>query len=512
MITVLYVDDEPAMLDTCKRILERTGLFSVTPALSGKEALEKIRSGPFDAVVADYQMTDINGIDLLKKIRSDYPSLPFIIFTGKGREDVVIEAFENGVDFYVQKGGDAKSQFADLAHKIGLAVENRRIKKDLARSERRFTNFLHNFEGIAFLLTSDGRYDLLEGTVEETTGYPPQEFQSGYVTLESIIDPADRERFLEDIRCLSTEPGFRVDTLFRITRKDGHTRWLHGILHNICTEKKAIVHIQGALYDITYLKSAQEELARTEEKWRSIITRAPVIISVVDRHGTFLFINKSHPPRKPADLVGTDAGSYLAPGQEHILINALHRVFSTGETMRFESAVPLGEKMTEWLAHQISPIAWNGVHESALIVSTVITERKWLEQNLRDSEEQYRAIVTASGDGIVILDPEGKITFGSPRVYDIFEIPCDRPLAGLNAHDFIDPSFRQVSTARMRAILAGELDAEPFEYLLVTHSGKRFRGELVTTPLRDHEGTISRLLVLIRDISRRKSLPQYPRW
>jgi PAS domain S-box-containing protein len=510
MISVLYVDDEPAILDTCRRILERTGRFRVETVASAHEALERIRAGKFDAVIADYQMADITGLDLLRIIRNDFPDLPFIIFTGKGREEVVIEAFEKGVDFYLQKGGDAKSQYAELAHKIEIAVENRQVKKKLARSEERFRNFVENFEGIAFQIDSAGRFILLEGTVEETTGYPRQEFISGYVTLESIIHAEDKERFTGDLRNLSAVPGFHTDCLLRVLRKDGRIRWVHGIFHNICTAKQDIAHIQGSLYDITYLKDAQDELAKTEAKWRAIITRAPIIISVVDRKGTFLFINKTHPPKKPADLIGTSAGAYLAPGNENLLVHALDRVFGNGETMRFESAVPHGDTITEWLSHQISRVSWNGSHEAALVVSTVITERKWLEQNLRDSEEQYRAIVTASGDGIIILDPTGMITFGSPRVYDIFAIPCEQPLAGLSALDLIDPSFRAVASSRMKSILEGDLDAEPFEYLLVKHNEQRFLGELVTTPLRDSSGTISSLLVLIRDISKRKSPEQAP--
>lgn len=505
MISVLYVDDEPTILDTCRRILERTGRFRVETVTSAYEALERIRAGKFDAVIADYQMADITGLDLLRIIRNEFPDLPFIIFTGKGREEVVIEAFEKGVDFYLQKGGDAQSQYAELAHKIEIAVENRQVKKKLARSEERFRNFVENFEGIAFQIDSAGRFILLEGTVEETTGYPRQEFISGYITLESIIHSEDKERFAGDLRNLSTVPGFHTDCLLRILRKDGRMRWVHGILHNICTKKQDIAHIQGALYDITYLKDAQEELAKTEKKWRAIITKAPVIISVVDRKGKFLFINKTHPPKKPEDLIGTSAGAYLAPGNEDFLVHALHRVFGNGETMRFESAVPHGDTITEWLSHQISRISWNGSHEAALIVSTVITERKWLEQNLRDSEEQYRAIVVASGDGIIIIDPSGKVTFGSPKVHDIFALPSEQPLSGITLLDYIDPAYRTVAVSRMKLVLEGELDAEPFEYLLTRHTGERFLGELVTTPLRDSSGAISSLLILIRDISKRKS-------
>lgn len=505
MIRILYVDDELPILDTTRRILEKQGSFSVTCASSGKEALEQIRATPFDIVVADYLMEDISGIDLLRIIRTGNDEMPFIIFTGKGREEIVIEAYENGVDFYVQKGGDARSQYAELAHKIEQAVESRKIRKRLARSEEKFSKFLQDFDGIAFQINPSNRFFLLEGTVEETTGYPREEFLSGYISLERIIHPDEKPRFLNDMQRLANRPGFRVDSVFRIIRKDGHIRWLHGMLHTIGSASQDIAYIQGTLYDITYLKSTQEELARTEKKWRAIITRAPVIISVLDRNGRFLFINKTHPPKKPADLIGTSSGAYLAPDQEDQLVNALHRVFSCGETMRFESAVPHGESVTEWLAHQISPVTWNGSHEAALVVSTVITERKWLEQNLRDSEEQYRAIVVASGDGIIIIDPSGKVTFGSPKVYDIFALPCEQPLAGIKLLDFVDPSYRPVAVSRMKAVLEGDLDAEPFEYLLTRHTGERFSGELVTTPLRDSSGAISSLLILIRDISKRKS-------
>ncbi|HII97789.1 MAG TPA: response regulator, partial [Methanoregula sp.] len=237
MIRILYVDDEPTILDTTRRILEKQGSFTVTCALSGKDALEQIRTTPFDIVVADYQMEDITGLDLLRIIRNENDAMPFIIFTGRGREEIVIEAFENGVDFYVQKGGDARSQYAELAHKIEQAVESRKIRKRLARSEEKFSKFLQDFDGIAFQINPSGRFFLLEGTVEETTGYPRSEFLSDYISLEGIIHPDEKRRFLDDMQHLATQPGYRVDSIFRIIRKDGHTRWLHGMLHNICTKQ-----------------------------------------------------------------------------------------------------------------------------------------------------------------------------------------------------------------------------------------------------------------------------------
>ena len=125
MISALYVDDDPALLELGKIFLERAGDIRVDTVVSAPEALIKIRSVPYDIVISDYQMPGMDGIALLKIIRSTYPALPFIIFTGKGREDVVIEALNSGADQYIQKGGDQKSQFAELVHTIRRAVERK---------------------------------------------------------------------------------------------------------------------------------------------------------------------------------------------------------------------------------------------------------------------------------------------------------------------------------------------------------------------------------------------------
>ena len=60
-------------------------------------------------------MPDMNGIEFLKKVRASGNTIPFVLFTGRGREEVVIEALNEGANFYLQKGGEPKSQFAELS-------------------------------------------------------------------------------------------------------------------------------------------------------------------------------------------------------------------------------------------------------------------------------------------------------------------------------------------------------------------------------------------------------------
>ena len=131
MINVLIVDDEPGILEVTKIFLERTGQFNVTSENSAKTALLMLNTDDFDAVVSDYEMPGLNGIEFLKLVRKNGNSIPFIIFTGRSREDVVIEALNCGVDSYIQKGGDLKSQFAELTHRIITSVEKKKAENKL---------------------------------------------------------------------------------------------------------------------------------------------------------------------------------------------------------------------------------------------------------------------------------------------------------------------------------------------------------------------------------------------
>jgi CheY-like chemotaxis protein len=136
MISVLYVDDEPVLLEVGKVYLERSGQFRVDTLASAPAALEILKTRSYDVIVSDYQMPEMDGIAFLKIVRNTNPTLPFIIFTGRGREDVVVEALNSGADHYLQKGGEPKSQFAELGHIITRSVERKRAAETILHLNR----------------------------------------------------------------------------------------------------------------------------------------------------------------------------------------------------------------------------------------------------------------------------------------------------------------------------------------------------------------------------------------
>ena len=90
-----------------------------------------LEEGVYDAVVSDYEMPEMNGIELLKMLRANGSEIPFIIYTGRGREEVVIEALNEGADYYLQKGGKPRPVFTELTHKITQAVTKRQTEAKL---------------------------------------------------------------------------------------------------------------------------------------------------------------------------------------------------------------------------------------------------------------------------------------------------------------------------------------------------------------------------------------------
>lgn len=131
MIRVLMVDDDPSILELTQIFLERSGDILVDTTGSATEALEKLKdeTDPYEVVISDYAMPEMDGITFLKAVRSRKLDLPFILFTGKSREEVVIEALNCGADYYMQKDSDPKVLFAELSHQIRQAADRERARK-----------------------------------------------------------------------------------------------------------------------------------------------------------------------------------------------------------------------------------------------------------------------------------------------------------------------------------------------------------------------------------------------
>jgi DNA-binding NtrC family response regulator len=99
---VLVVDDERTVCNSCKKILSQEG-YNVEVALSGDEALKKVKGNRFDAVIADWKMPQIDGIEIARRIKKENPDTAVIMITGYPSVESSIKAMRSGVSDYVPK-------------------------------------------------------------------------------------------------------------------------------------------------------------------------------------------------------------------------------------------------------------------------------------------------------------------------------------------------------------------------------------------------------------------------
>lgn len=170
MQSVLVVDDEDFLLDATRTFLERFGNMKVQTASSSKEALGILSTATFDAIVIDYYLPEINGIQLLKILRSKGDTTPVIMFTGVGRENAAIEALNNGADFFLKKGDSPSSEFRELVHMINRSVERRFVGRSLGITEKILSETIDFFPDAAFAIDREGKVLAWNPAMAEFTG------------------------------------------------------------------------------------------------------------------------------------------------------------------------------------------------------------------------------------------------------------------------------------------------------------------------------------------------------
>lgn len=130
-IRVLHVDDEPDFAEMAGSFLERiSDDFAVTSEQSAEEGLRRLEGEVIDCVVSDYQMPETDGLEFLETVRDRDPDMPFILFTGRGSEQIASDAISVGVTDYLQKG-TGTDQYEVLANRIRNAVGRYRTEQEL---------------------------------------------------------------------------------------------------------------------------------------------------------------------------------------------------------------------------------------------------------------------------------------------------------------------------------------------------------------------------------------------
>jgi PAS domain S-box-containing protein len=278
-VRVLHVDDEPGFAELAGEFLEREDdRIEVLTATDADAGLDVLAGERVDCVVSDYDMPGRNGIEFLEAVRADHPELPFVLFTGKGSEEVASEAFSAGATDYLQKEGGS-DQYTLLANRVLNYVETATAE---AQRKRQLNAIEAAREGIA-ILDEDGEFIFVNEAYTDLYGYDREEILGSHWSLvypddevsfgtdvvlptvdeagswhgESVGKRADGSTFTEEHTVVATDEGEFVCTVRDVSDRKQRERAL-AALHDAATDLEA-ADSEAAVYEVL-LEAAEDIL------------------------------------------------------------------------------------------------------------------------------------------------------------------------------------------------------------------------------------------------------------
>jgi len=417
-LNVLSVDDEPDLVELSKEILESMHGMRVHTATSAKEALGLIKEMRFDAIVSDYQMPVMDGISFLKRLRSEKNDTPFILFTGRGREEVVVQAIDSGADAYVQKGTDIRSAYAELAHKIKTSVVRFRAERAMEESEVRYRSMIDGSPMGIFLADLKGGCTYGNPAWLEMTGLD-QEKVAGMGWMEAV-HPEDRQ-IVQTFWNGSTVFKVQASLEYRLLR-GREVRWaeMHLAPVNVAGGVSGFLSTNLA---ITPMKSAEQEAKEKEREISRASSLASVGYWVWKASGKEMLLSDGL-----SRMLGIEAGSTVPHDVFFDMVHPDDRV-KVIETLN-QAMVGEGETVIEHrllrsngqelvVRDVVEATLSNGRPEYVMGMVHDITEGRKADLKMRELESLYEAIIGTMAEGIIVRDRSGRITYSNPQAHHI---------------------------------------------------------------------------------------------
>jgi PAS domain S-box-containing protein len=375
-VHVLHVDDDSCCLKVAKECLELQGKLRVDTALSVDEAVEKMKNEKYDVVICDYAMPGKDGLEFLKDLREAGNDIPFIIFTGEGREEVAIRALNLGADRYFNKVGEPGTVYGELAHSVLQVVKGRKREEALGASEDYLKAILSSiFTGVLIIDAETHEIMDVNSNALEAIG-ASREHVIGRV-CHNFICPAQKGK------CPITDLRETVDKSERVLqRADGGKI---PILKTVVTMTwKGHKYMVESFVDITERKKVERALRENQEKFKQLFMDSPEAAVYTDPNSRISDVN----PRF-TELFGYSLDEVKGKNINHVVVQddkieeaeMLDRTSLEGclyhETVRKRkdgSLVPV--------SISVAPITFEGKTIGTVGLYRDITERKHYERSL----------------------------------------------------------------------------------------------------------------------------------
>ncbi len=326
-----------------------------------------------------------------------------------------------------------------------------------------------------------------------------------HVTIEdwlARIHPDDREQVRRQVE--ATRETSRLELRYRVGRPDGRLCWVQDLGERTSVSEQTETGEQwyGVTLDITEQVEAAERLRANEQRYRAIIEHQNDAVCRWRLDTTLTFANAQY--RQLYGLTDADIGhkrwiDFVPAADQPAVTRTYEALGREPRTLSYEHAVQLPDGSTRWVLWVDVPLFdERGVCTEFQSVGRDITERRRVEEALRESEERFRRIVDTAQEGVWTVDPAGRLTFVNERMVELLGRPAAE-LLGRPLREFVDGPHPPPA-----AVPAGPSPDDVrrhFELTFRRADGRVVSTLVATSPFVDATGRPPGTLGLVTDVS-----------
>ncbi|WAC06095.1 MAG: PAS domain S-box protein [Methanoregula sp.] len=498
---MLLIEDEDAHAELiCHSFSQYPEKFHLFHAATLQDAKRQVAQEPFDLIIADWLLPNGKGIDI-QPADKDAITIPVIIMTSHGNEELAAQMFKAGAVDYIVKSEPA---FKDLPRITERAIrewenikERKTAEKNLRESEEHYRGVFENTGTATVIIEEDTTISLANDEFCRLCGWRKEEIEGKRKWTEFVV-PEDLDRMLTQHR-LRRELGQKAlkHYEFRFVTKSRKIRDIYLTVGLIRGTKRSV----ASLMDITERKQAIDEIFHMAQEWKRTFDATNDAIWILDRDQTVMRSNKTAERffgRPSGEIIGSYCFEIVHGTKQPIsecpflrVKKSLHR-----ETMDLQ----VGRK---WFEISVDPILDEaGEFSGAVHIVSDITERKKVQEALRESEARYRNVVDAQTEFICRFRPDGSHVFANKAYCRYFGLNCEE-IIGKKFSASIHPDDKE----RFRKLFVSLTAANPvaeIEHRIILPDGSICWMYWIDRAIFDEKGHIMEYQSVGRDITERK--------
>ena len=384
-------------------------------------------------------------------------------------------------------------------------TERKRMEEAILRQQRFSDAVIDSMPGVFYLIDENGQFVRLNKNMSEVTGYSSEELLR-FKAID-VIAEEDRELIAGKIEAVF-EKGYENVEAHLLTKDMRKIPCYFTGMSAVIGDKTYLV---GMGIDITERKRIEEQLHREEQQFRSLSEQSADIIILVKPDGVITYGNTASERVlgvKVEDGIGTSISEYIHPDDLQRVTDIFNALVSDISAPAQQAEFRVRHSNGSWLMFEAvaSNLINGNVVEAAIVNLRDITERKRIQEELRESEEKIRSIFDAISDSLTVVNANGKIIEVNEAAVRLFGVKSKEEVIGMDGLAFVTDDDRTETTRLMGELQSTGVPPPLAQYKYKRLDGTTFYGETSAVTLHDTQGNAVCFIAVIRDITERTRL------